>query len=157
MHRSRFTTLDLSSHDAAEPVGFVLNGNNTQLSIVSDVGHVTHLMRENLRGSHGLYIEANYDQSLLERHTKRPWATKQRIVSRHGHLSNNQTAELLAEIACEKLKLVMLSHLSSDCNSPAIAVNTVSSSLRQNGFQHVDVICAHQDEPSKWLNIAATT
>jgi len=145
------------SHDAAEPVGFVLNGNNTQLSIVSDVGHVTHLMRENLRGSHGLYIEANYDQSLLERDTKRPWATKQRIVSRHGHLSNNQTAELLAEIACEKLKLVMLSHLSSDCNSPDIAVNTVSSSLRQNGFQHVDVICAHQDEPSKWLNIAATT
>ena len=143
------------SHDAAEPVGFVLTGNNTQLSIVSDVGHVTKLMRENLRGSHGLYIEANYDQALLERDTKRPWSTKQRIASRHGHLSNAQTAELLAEIACEKLKLVMLSHLSSDCNSPDIAVSTISSSLQQNGFQHVDVTCAGQDEPSEWINIAA--
>lgn len=141
-------------HDAAEPVGFVLTGNNTRLSMVSDVGYVTKLMRESLKGCDGLYIEANYDQHLLERDTKRPWATKQRIVSRHGHLSNHQTAELLAEIACEKLKIVMLNHLSSDCNCPDIAVDTVSSSLRHSGHKHVDVLCAHQDKPSAWIDIS---
>lgn len=144
-------------HDAAEPVGFVLKGDNAQLSMVSDVGYATNLIRENIKGSHGLYIEANYDQLLLERDTKRPWATKQRIVSRHGHLSNNQTAELLAEVACEKLKLVMLSHLSSDCNCPDIAVDTVSSSLRQQGFDQVDVVCASQHEPSPWIDIQAAS
>jgi len=144
-------------HDAAEPVGYVLKGSDTQLCMVSDVGYVTKLMRENLKGSDGLYIEANYDQALLERDTKRPWATKQRIVSRHGHLSNHQTAELLAEIACEKLKMVMLSHLSSDCNSPDLASKTVSNSLRQSGFEEVNVFCAHQDEPSPWIDIPVTS
>jgi|TARA_B110000908_G_scaffold133745_1_gene157833 phosphoribosyl 1,2-cyclic phosphodiesterase len=141
------------SHDAAEPVGFVLTGNNTQLSMVSDVGHVTHLMREQLRGSDGIYIEANYDQALLEQDTKRPWATKQRIASRHGHLSNDQTAELLSEIACHKLKVVMLSHLSSDCNSPAIASRRICDSLLQQGLGDVDVRCADQHEPTGWIEI----
>lgn len=143
-------------HDAAEPVGFILSGGNVRLSMVSDVGYVTKLMRESIRGSDGLYIEANYDQSLLERDTKRPWATKQRIVSRHGHLSNHQTADLLAEIACEKLKVVMLSHLSSDCNCPEIASQTVSASLQKSGHHMVDVICADQDEPSAWIEIPVT-
>lgn len=143
-------------HDAAEPVGYVITGAETRLSMVSDVGYVTKLMRECLRGSDGLYIEANYDQGLLERDTKRPWATKQRIVSRHGHLSNHQTAELLGDIACEKLKFVMLSHLSSDCNCPDLASQTVSKSLRQSGFEEVSVFCAHQDEPSPWIDIPVT-
>ena len=143
-------------HDAAEPVGFIITGASSRLSMVSDVGHVTNLMRESLRGSGGLYVEANYDQALLDRDTKRPWATKQRIVSRHGHLSNSQTADLLAEIACEKLKIVMLSHLSSDCNSPDIASQAISNSLKQCGFDQVDVFCAHQDEPSQWIDIPIT-
>jgi phosphoribosyl 1,2-cyclic phosphodiesterase len=143
-------------HDAAEPVGFVLTGNNTRLSMVSDVGHVTHLMREHLRGSDGIYIEANYDQALLDQDTKRPWATKQRIASRHGHLSNNQTADLLAEIACEKLQVVMLSHLSSDCNHPDIAVGAIGSCLQQQGLHQVDVRCAHQHEPTGWIEIYAS-
>jgi phosphoribosyl 1,2-cyclic phosphodiesterase len=144
-------------HDAAEPVGFILSSGNTRLSMVSDVGYVTNLMRENLKGSAGLYIEANYDQDLLEKDTKRPWATKQRIVSRHGHLSNHQTAELLTEVACKKLKFVMLSHLSSDCNSPEIASQTISNALKDSGLNEVDVFCAHQDEPSQWIDIHEAT
>lgn len=140
-------------HDAAEPVGFILTNGETRMSMVSDVGYVTNLMRENLKGCNGLYLEANYDQTLLEQDTKRPWATKQRIVSRHGHLSNHQAAELIAEVACEKLKFVMLSHLSSDCNSPDIASRTISKALKQNGLNDVDVFCAHQDEPSQWIYV----
>lgn len=144
-------------HDAAEPVGFVLKGRGVQLGMVSDVGHVTHLMREQLRGSHGIYVEANYDEVLLERDTKRPWATKQRIASRHGHLSNGQTATLLSEIGCEKLKQVMLCHLSSDCNCPEVASRTVSESLLAAGLAGVSVHCAHQDEPTGWVDCVDTT
>ena len=140
-------------HDAAEPVGFVLERSGTRLSMVSDVGHVTHLMRENLRGSDGIYIEANYDPGLLEMDMKRPWATKQRIASRHGHLSNEHTAELLSEVACEKLKVVMLSHLSSDCNCPDMAARLVSTRLSGRGLNDVSVRCAHQHEPSGWIEI----
>jgi len=142
-------------HDAAEPVGFVLTGKELQLSMVSDVGHVTHLMREHLRGSDAIYVEANYDQALLDQDTKRPWATKQRICSRHGHLSNLQTAELLADVACEKLQVVMLSHLSSDCNSPDLASRTIAETLYQRGLMDVNVRCAHQHKPSGWIEIAS--
>lgn len=142
-------------HDAAEPVGFVLNGLGTRLGMLSDVGHVTHLIREQLKGSHAIYVEANYDENLLELDTKRPWATKQRISSRHGHLSNNQTATLLSEVACEKLSVVMLSHLSSDCNCPDIATRTISDSLIAAGRENVQVQCAHQTHPTKWIEFAA--
>ncbi len=141
-------------HDAAEPVGFVLSDRQTRLSMVSDVGYATQLMRESLRGSDAIYIEANYDQALLDRDTKRPWATKQRIASRHGHLSNIQTAELLAEIACEKLKVVMLSHLSADCNCPDLAARTIRESLSARGLDGIDIRCAHQHEPTGWIDIA---
>ena len=138
-------------HDAAEPVGFVLNGKGVQLGMATDVGHVTHPMRECLRGSHAIYIEANYDEALLERDTKRPWSTKQRIASRHGHLSNSQTAEFLHEIACEKLGAVMLCHLSSDCNSSELAIRTVRDSLSTRGLSNVAIHCSEQHEPTAWI------
>jgi len=144
-------------HDAVEPVGFVLNGQNAQLGVVSDVGYVTESIREHLRGSHGIYIEANYDQTLLERDTKRPWGTKQRIVSRHGHLSNTETAGLLAEFACERLSHVMLSHLSPDCNCPELASQTVRAQRSERGHGNVQVQCARQYVPSEWIKIAAST
>lgn len=140
-------------HDAAEPVGFVLNGADTKLSLLSDVGHVTHVIREHLKDSHAIYVEANYDEHLLEIDTKRPWATKQRIASRHGHLSNNQTATLLSEVACKKLGHVMLSHLSSDCNCPDIATRIISESLNQQGLDQVKVQCAEQHQPTAWIKL----
>jgi len=140
-------------HDAAEPVGFVLQGAETKLSMLSDVGHVTHVIREQLTGSHAIYVEANYDEHLLEIDTKRPWATKQRIASRHGHLSNNQTATLLGEVACKKLSHVVLSHLSSDCNSPEIATNTIVESLTSKRLHQVQVQCAEQQKPTAWITL----
>ena len=139
-------------HDAAEPVGFVVNGRGVQLGLATDVGFVTNTMRESLRGSHALYIEANYDETLLERDTKRPWSTKQRIASRHGHLSNTQTAEFLHEIACEKLGAVMLCHLSSDCNTPELAISTVRDSLATRDITNVSIHCSEQHEPTAWIH-----
>ena len=143
----------LIPHDAAEPVGFVISGNNYQVGMLSDVGHITNVMREKLTGCDGIYVEANYDERLLEEDTKRPWSIKQRIQSQHGHLSNSQTAELLSEVACEKLKTVMLSHLSSDCNCPKIAKNTINDSLISRGLNDVTIHCAEQHAPSAWLEI----
>ena len=141
-------------HDAADPVGFTIQGQNIKLSMISDAGHITKLIRENLRGSHGIYIEANYDKALLERDTKRPWSTKQRIAGHHGHLSNEQTAEFLEEIACENLKQVMLCHLSADCNCPKIAVDAVTQVFAKRNLTQVTVHCSHQDEVSPWIQIS---
>lgn len=130
-------------HDAVEPVGFVFRTQAGAMGLLSDTGHVTALITERLRGLPALFVEANYDDALLEADTRRPWSTKQRIASRHGHLSNAQTAALVAELAADGLRRVVLGHLSSDCNTPEVA----RSALREAG---VEVDCAGQHEPTRW-------
>ena len=130
-------------HDAVEPVGYVFRYNEQVIGIVSDSGHITPRIIERLRDCQVLFVEANYDDALLEADVKRPWSTKQRIASRHGHLSNAQTAELVAQLADGPLEKVILGHLSSDCNRPDVAIRTVSHT-------GVEVFCAIQHEPCGW-------
>lgn len=133
-------------HDAVEPVGFVFRHEDRAFGLLSDTGHVTRLITERLRGVQCLFVEANYDDALLEADTKRPWSTKQRISSRHGHLSNAQTAELIAELAPAGLRRVVLGHLSRDCNHPDTAIAVV-----RNGAPGVAAVdCAPQDRPCGW-------
>ena len=109
-------------------------------------------MTERLRGLDGIFVEANYDEDLLEADTKRPWSIKQRISSRHGHLSNGQVTELIREIAHPALGQVVLGHLSSDCNTPEIILSMLQDCLAELGHGHVGLQCAGQHEPSAWFN-----
>ena len=134
-------------HDAVDPVGFVLSSASASLGLLSDVGHVTGVAKDHLRDVDALFVEANYDEVMLQNDTRRPWATKQRISSRHGHLSNDQAADLIAEVATERLRRVFLGHLSSDCNCPEVAAAVVAEKLRKRGHTGVEVGCAKQREP----------
>lgn len=138
-------------HDAAEPVGFTLQCSETKFGLVTDVGYITQAMRMHLRSSDALFVESNYDEGLLEADTKRPWATKQRIASRHGHLSNTQAGELIADVGSERLKHVVLGHLSGDCNCPTVASNTVKGQVSAAGLTQVNVLCASQVDPTEWV------
>jgi phosphoribosyl 1,2-cyclic phosphodiesterase len=136
-------------HDAAEPVGFIIESSTARFGLLTDVGYITQSMRVHLKGSDALFIEANYDEDLLEADTKRPWATKQRISSRHGHLSNTQAGELIADVGCEKLSCVLLGHLSSDCNNAKVATETIRPLLL--ALKVEDLICADQHQPTEWF------
>lgn len=140
-------------HDAADPMGLVLRHGHSALGILSDAGHSTPIIRQRLRDMDTLFIEANYDNALLTSDTRRPWSTKQRISGRHGHLSNEQTAELVAELATVRLERVLLGHLSKDCNTPDLACASVLAELRKKGRTDVQVACAHPTVPSPWHRI----
>ncbi|MBP7948744.1 MAG: MBL fold metallo-hydrolase [Verrucomicrobiales bacterium] len=140
-------------HDAVEPMGFVLRSGGASLGILSDVGHVTQVIRTRLSGVHTLFLEANYDGTLLENDAKRPWSTKQRIMSQHGHLSNHQTAQLACDLAHQALERIVLGHLSRDCNSPELAVQTVRHALAALGHHTVEIHCASQDAPTASLPV----
>lgn len=142
------------SHDAIDPVGYVLASENLRLGILSDVGFVTNLIKNRLRGSDALFIEANYDAQLLEADTKRPWATKQRIASRHGHLSNDQAAELIVEIAHPGLTKVVMGHLSNDCNNPNLVSQRIRMALEAAGATQTSIVCAERTKPTPTLAIA---
>jgi len=141
-------------HDAVDPVGYVIADEESRLGVLSDVGFVTNLIKDRLRGSDSLFVEANYDTQLIEADTKRPWATKQRIMSRHGHLSNDQAAELVEALAHPGLRHVILGHLSDDCNDPARAIRRIQEPLHRLGIKDTRVLCAERRACTETLEVA---
>jgi phosphoribosyl 1,2-cyclic phosphodiesterase len=128
-------------HDAADPVGFVLRHGASSFAILTDLGHAPRQVVNATRGVNAVLIEANHDETLLQNDQKRPWSVKQRILSRHGHLSNQAAANLIAEIASPDLHHVLLAHLSEDCNAPALATGTILEKLQATGNNHTQVHC----------------
>ena len=142
-------------HDAYDPVGFLIHTNCCKIGFLTDLGHTTKLVIERVRRANILVLETNHDMKLLQEDLRRPWSIKQRIASRHGHLSNAAAAEAVEEIASEELKHLYLGHLSSDCNRPELAHATVSQGLLRAGATHVRVETASQAAPSATLAIAS--
>lgn len=138
-------------HDAMDPVGFVLTTAGGTLGFLTDLGHVTKLIMERVRRSHVLVLEANHDVKLLQDDTKRPWSTKQRILSRHGHLSNDAAAEVAAELVGTELRRIYLGHLSRDTNRPELALKTVGNRLKQLGASQIELHSTSHETPSPTL------
>lgn len=135
-------------HDAAEPTGFVLHHEDSVLGFCTDLGFATKLVFERLRFAQTILIETNHDEKMLQNDTRRPWSLKQRIMSRHGHLSNCAAATVLEQLLGNGLQRAILAHLSRDCNSPEMAINTVRGQLSRAGADSVEVYCASQDKVS---------
>ena len=134
-------------HDASDPVGYTLRDAAHVVAFVTDLGHATKLVVERIRNADMLVLESNHDIKLLQDDPIRPWATKQRILSRHGHLSNDEAATVIGEVVSAKLQQVVLAHLSRDCNRPELAQSAVASKLKQIGATHVRTAVAHQLHP----------
>tara|TARA_A100001015_G_scaffold13925_1_gene16247 strand:- start:811 stop:1596 length:786 start_codon:yes stop_codon:yes gene_type:complete len=134
-------------HDAAEPVGFRISNQNTHIGIVTDIGMVTRLVTEKLKGCTCLIIEANHDVDLL-REAPRPWSLKQRIRSRQGHLSNVEAAQLICQTATDTLQHIILAHLSSQCNTPETVLHTIQSQLRLEKLDHLTLEVSGAKQPT---------
>jgi phosphoribosyl 1,2-cyclic phosphodiesterase len=112
-----------TTHDAHDPVGFMIECDEGRIGIATDLGIATRLVQEKLKGCQALVLESNHDEEMLSKGPY-PWPLKQRIRSRHGHLSNSESAALLEEILHPGLEAVFLAHLSEVNNDPAIALET---------------------------------
>lgn len=138
-------------HDAQDPVGFLLNAAEVRIGFLTDLGHVTRLILERVRRAQTLVLEANHDPQLLRDDTRRPWSTKQRISSRHGHLSNEAAAEAAGQLAHPGLERIYLGHLSRDCNRPELARQVVGERLAALGAAHVRLENTSQETPCATL------
>lgn len=115
-------------HDAREPVQFTFADGARKLAVLTDVGHVTGHMRDQLRDCDGLVIECNHDVEKL-RAGNYPAALKARILGPFGHLDNAAGAELLAAVAHPKLQHVVAAHLSEENNTPDLARAALAGAL----------------------------
>lgn len=113
------------THDTVDPIGLVIDGGEGRIGIATDLGMVTRLVREKLKGCGVLVLEANHDEDMLM-NGPYPWPLKQRVRSRHGHLSNRESAGLLIEIVNPDLECLFLAHLSEVNNHPEVAFNVFS-------------------------------
>ena len=138
------------SHDAVDPVAFSFQYGSKKISLLTDTGCATRLVKEHIRGSDALVLETNHDEEML-RNGAYPWPLKQRISGQLGHLSNRQAADTLCEVACDKLRHVFLAHLSAENNSPALALKTVIAALPQ--INKPDVLLTHQDRVSELIHL----
>jgi phosphoribosyl 1,2-cyclic phosphodiesterase len=143
-------------HDAVDPVGFAFHSGARGLGFITDLGYATKMLVERLREVHTLVIETNHDEKLLQDDTHRPWPVKQRIQSRHGHLSNTAAANVIEQLLPGKIERVVLGHLSRDCNTPVLATGTVRALLEKCGKVDMEIYCATQSELSPQFRIGET-
>ncbi len=117
-----------TSHDAKDPAGFTIHHNGSKVGIATDLGIVTTMVKEHLKDCALMILEANHDPTMLIEGPY-PWPIKQRIKSRTGHLSNEDSKSLLEELKHDRLKHVILAHLSETNNTPQKALNEVGQAL----------------------------
>lgn len=139
-------------HDAYDPVGFLLRTAAGNVGFLTDLGHATKLVVERVRPAHVLVLEANHDVKMLQEDTRRPWSTKQRILSRHGHLSNEAAGQVAEQIVSAELRQLYLGHLSGDCNRPELAQRVVCQALLKMGATHVTLEATSPDVPCATLS-----
>jgi phosphoribosyl 1,2-cyclic phosphodiesterase len=135
-------------HDAVDPIGFAFYAGARGLGFITDLGYATKMLVERLREVHTLVIETNHDEKMLQADSHRPWPVKQRIMSKHGHLSNTAAAAVVEELLPGKVQRLVLGHLSRDCNTPELACGPIRLLLEKLGRTDTEVFCASQSEVS---------
>ena len=140
------------SHDAADPVGYSFCSGGKHITIVTDTGVMTDEIRGCMRDADILVLESNHDVRMLEA-GRYPYYLKRRILSDHGHLSNETAGQLLGQLLNESIRHIFLGHLSKENNYEALAFETVSTevTLGDNPWNSKDfnITIAHRDLPSE--------
>ncbi|MDP2983824.1 MAG: MBL fold metallo-hydrolase [Candidatus Latescibacter sp.] len=133
------------SHDARDPVQYCISSGNTKVSVATDLGYVSTLVEQRLRGSHLVVVESNHDVEMLKKGSY-PWELKQRILSRTGHLSNRNAAELLFNLCREEPLQAVLAHLSEENNRADIAEREVIDLFERYDCRLRSLLVALQQE-----------
>lgn len=132
-------------HDAVEPIGVCIHNSSCRIGIALDMGYTTKLVRQRLSGSDLLVLEFNHDPEML-RQSSRPWELKQRIMSKTGHMSNEAALALLNDLVHERLRAVVMAHLSKECNCPRHALSLVKKRLHEIGRGDIEIWVGDQDK-----------
>jgi len=137
-------------HDAVETVGYVLEARGARLGYATDLGHAPDSVRDRLRCCDLLILESNHDVELL-RVGPYPEFVKQRVLGRHGHLDNEEAADLLCDVARDGTQAVVLAHLSRTNNRPDLALAAARRRFAERGRKAPALHAAEQARPSPWF------
>ena len=144
-------------HDGIDTFAFTVQSEGVKVAVVTDLGYITQLVAEHLRGSDFIMIEANHDRDMLKVGPY-PWPLKQRIASSTGHLSNDEMARWIREDFDGRAHYLVLAHLSRQCNHPELARLCAIQALETHGSLFYPdaerrVKVAYHDRPSEWFEL----
>jgi len=140
-------------HDAIDPACFVIEARDgTRIGIASDLGYVDQYVMKHLTGCDGLFFEANHDLDMLRMGTY-PWSLKRRIMSRFGHLSNDDSMSAVQRMIGADLKTLCLIHLSEKNNHESIVRDMAARMVARTGAQ-LELGIAKQSEATGIYEIA---
>ncbi|MEC1159020.1 MBL fold metallo-hydrolase [Cytobacillus horneckiae] len=134
------------SHDAAEPMFYVFHYGQKKLVLITDTGYVSDRMKGLISNADAYVFESNHDVQML-RMGRYPWNIKRRILSDVGHVSNEDAAIAMAEVAGDRTKSFYLAHLSQDNNMKDLARMAVSQTLEGRGIRVGDQFQLYDTDP----------
>lgn len=126
-------------HDAENCYGYIFTNQTQAIGYCTDTGYIPVPYIDILRKVTSLIIEANHDVEMLME-SNRPWYLKNRILSIKGHMSNKICGELLNKLLEDcRLETIVLAHLSEECNTEELAVDTVLSNIEKDNIPQIYV------------------
>ncbi len=143
-------------HDAVDNFGFTAIHRGVKIATLMDFGHITTLIAEQLRGCAAIVIESNHSRDMLKACDSYPWELKQRILSRLGHLSNEDVAEWLRDGFDGSAKYIVLAHLSQRANNPYLAKISAEVALYERAPlfpAETQISLSFPTEPTPWIEV----
>lgn len=124
-------------HDAREPLQLTCTDGDVRLGLLTDLGHVSLHVQQELAGCATVLLECNHDEAMLMASTY-PAFLKRRVGGGWGHLPNSAAAALAASLAdAGSLRQVIAAHLSEQNNRPELARSALEGALGGRAEIHV--------------------
>lgn len=130
------------SHDTLDPVGFLVSDGKFSVACCTDTGKVSNLITSRLSGCDALILEFNHDPLMLKQGPY-PHSLQQRVRSSQGHLANEDAAAFMKTLLHDRLKHVVLAHLSDTNNTPQLAMKSAMAVLNANYHGRIDIAAQH--------------
>jgi len=140
-------------HDALDPVGFIISQGDCRIGLATDLGQLTMLVRQRLQNCQILVLECNHDVA-MQRQSARHLHLKRRVLSKHGHMNNDDAMAAVAELLGPATRCLMLAHLSSECNSAELVEKIANQRLAELGRQDILLHIVTQEKAVEpvWLS-----
>jgi len=134
-------------HDAREPLQLTCSDGAGRLGVLTDLGHATSHVLEQLAECGTLLLECNHDPAMLAASTYPPFL-KRRVGGAYGHLANEAAAAIAQAIRPRGLKQVVAAHLSEQNNRPELARLALAAAM---GCGEADIQVADGPRGCGWL------
>ena len=134
-------------HDAADPVAYTFRAEGLKIAVVTDLGYIPESVKYHLHGADLLVLESNHDLEML-RVGPYPWPVKQRVMSRKGHLSNDDMEAFVRHDLDPSTATLILGHLSQNNNFPA-QVRLVAGQALGSRSLATRLVVAEQRQPTE--------